>query len=616
MLAGERAPTAAPDTALVDEVATPSERVEARGTPHAKDLIESEPAVAPSRGSGPPTQPVPPAPEIGTSEVDGGPTAPDAVRQVPVAPSAATPVTGSHASQAVAITEFVPAHVDVVGNKDVLDQLPGKAAAALVLEQVLDVIEAEGPIELSRLARIVARRFGLNAVRAARVDDILRLIPRAQLRKSRKLGDFAWPSALDPETWTGFRIAGSDGSRTLHEIAPQEIANAMLAVLGEFPELEHVDDLLRRTAELFGIVRLGANVRSRLEAVYKALAADEGVEATSSEPAASDIPAAASDAPPTGLAEKVGLDGSPTGSGLAEHGAYESDSTPVEVPSTPDAVIEAIASEVDGYVPDLSRVEDYMYYDYIADSPMRPELKRLVNEIVIDPTYDGGVGNEGIIERAMHLSVEDQRAVTNAASMVWGQTIGTAYRGAAARIAVHLAQDPDFDPLPWEEDINDFVASRMANKPPGLVMIAQRELNAYANEKGLIARVEAEIQRDAREALSQMTPLERDIYGFTSRNAKRLQLAEPYLSRVKQNRRKFVVYWMSRFESEELGLKREARYATAVRRLAAQGHTRAAISRALGISTSVMDRIERENRNDIPLESDDPIVTKLAPSIR
>lgn len=46
------------------------------------------------------------------------------------------------------------------------------------------------------------------------------------------------------------------------------------------------------------------------------------------------------------------------------------------------------------------------------------------------------------------------------------------------------------------------------------------------------------------------------------------QLAERYLGSVKENRPRFVVYWMSRFESEELGLKREARYATAVRRLA------------------------------------------------
>jgi hypothetical protein len=87
---------------------------------------------------------------------------------------------------------------------------------------------------------------------------------------------------MEPETWKGFRIAGTAGSRTLEEVAPQEIANAMQAVLEEYPDLEYVDEVLRPTAELFGIVRLGANVRARLEEIYESLqsnsrdAADSG----------------------------------------------------------------------------------------------------------------------------------------------------------------------------------------------------------------------------------------------------------------------------------------------------------------------------------------------------
>ncbi|MEO6471862.1 MAG: DUF3320 domain-containing protein, partial [Aeromicrobium sp.] len=140
-----------------------------------------------------------------------------------------------------AITEYVAAHTNVVGSKGVLDALPDRTAAATVREQVIDVIEAEGPIETARLARIVARRFGLNAVRAARAEDIAKLIPRGQLRKSRTFGHFAWPVGLDPETWSGFRTADKEVTRTLEEIAAEEIANAMLAVLEEHPDLEYVD---------------------------------------------------------------------------------------------------------------------------------------------------------------------------------------------------------------------------------------------------------------------------------------------------------------------------------------------------------------------------------------
>jgi hypothetical protein len=172
----------------------------------------------------------------------------------------------------------------VVGAREVLDALPSRAAAATVREQLLDVIATEGPVELTRLVRIVGRRFGLNAVRAARADDIARLIPRGQLRNGR-LGLFAWPAGLDPLTWTGFRIVDPNGSRTLDEIAPEEIANAMQAVVAEYPGIGD-EDVLRGTAELFGIVRLGAKVRSRLQAVFKKLPAAPVHESEASAPIA------------------------------------------------------------------------------------------------------------------------------------------------------------------------------------------------------------------------------------------------------------------------------------------------------------------------------------------
>lgn len=591
------------------------------------------PAVAPTPPPPAPAESVPPVPQPDplespsadsrTSEetpVDASPAS-STQPSVSSPPESASAVPGSHAapSDADEITDFVPAHTNVVGSKDLLDQLPDKQAAAAVRAQVLDVIEAEGPIELTRLARIVARRFGLNAVRTARADEILRLIPRAQLRKSRKLGDFAWPAGLDPETWAGFRIADEGGTRSLDEVAPEEIANAMFAVLDEYPDLEFVDDILRRTAELFGIVRLGANVRSRLEIVYNSLPADEQAEATETAPSAS--PAVGDVEPPSApLEARVAgpvAEAVPETRPSVEPGPQATDASAPSAAASPppDPVIDAIAAETDRYVPDLTGVEDYMYFDYVAQGPLRPELRRLVDEIVVDPTYDGSAGHKGVGTRAGHLSIDDAHAVGNAASMVWGQTVGEALGIAAERIALHLAADPAFDPLPWEEDNNAFVAARMDGKRPGLVALVQRQLNNYAQERGLIAQVEAEIQADARRAFGEMSPLEQDAYGFTSRNAKRLQLAEPYLTGVRENRRRFVVYWMSRFEGEERGLDREARYATAIRKLAAQGETRAAISRTLGISTAIMDRIERENRRDVPLQDDDPILTELAPAL-
>ena len=45
------------------------------------------------------------------------------------------------------------------------------------------------------------------------------LVPRDRLKKSR-LGAFAWPEVLEPQTWEGYRSADKDGSRSL-DVAPK-----------------------------------------------------------------------------------------------------------------------------------------------------------------------------------------------------------------------------------------------------------------------------------------------------------------------------------------------------------------------------------------------------------
>ncbi|QJW35489.1 AAA domain-containing protein [Cellulosimicrobium protaetiae] len=164
------------------------------------------------------------------------------------------------------VSIFVPAHCEVVGSREVLDALPDRGAAAAVRAQVMDVITVEGPVAVDRLVRVVGRRFGLTTVRASRAADIARLVPRAQIRRGADAA-FAWPQHIDPGTWTGYRIPDPDGTRRFDEIAPEEIANAMRAVVDAEPELDD-EGVLRRTAAVFGLSRLGAGARARLEAVH------------------------------------------------------------------------------------------------------------------------------------------------------------------------------------------------------------------------------------------------------------------------------------------------------------------------------------------------------------
>jgi hypothetical protein len=160
---------------------------------------------------------------------------------------------------------FVAAPADLVGPRETLDHLSERRPASAVREQLVDIIDAEGPIEVGRLIRIAARRFGLHAVRTARADEIRRLIPRGVIRKSR-LGDFAWPERLDPATWRGYRSPDDPISRGLDEIAPEELLNAMRAVVAGAPGIDD-EVAIRATAKIFGMSKLGALVRARLEAV-------------------------------------------------------------------------------------------------------------------------------------------------------------------------------------------------------------------------------------------------------------------------------------------------------------------------------------------------------------
>lgn len=502
------------------------------------------------------------------------------------------------------VSVFRPAHSNVVGARTVLDALSDRAAAAIVREQLIDIVETEGPVELGRLARLVARRFGLNAVRASRADDIARLVPRGQVRKS-KLGSFAWPAHLSPETWRGYRTVDPDSSRTLDEVAPEEIANAMRAVRAELTNAD--DDLvIRSAAEAFGIVRLGANVRRRLEAVLKfaqldALDNSNGAAGISTPPpeavAASDGPKAATNQEP--LSQPTERTGEPT-----------------PPPRAIDPAVEELARRADALTSDLSAVDDDQYFDYEQNRQLTGELRDLANQIVLDRECDGDANQPAALRRLAHLSADDARAVGTVASRVWYASVHSALEPLAHQLALRLAEDPEFDPLPWGAWLEDFLLARLDGHRPALIWITGEALFAHAESSGAIRRNEAEVKQAAQVALDRMAPLERDIYGFTSRNARRRQLAEQYLQDIRPTRHDLLIYWMSRFESEQAGALREARYATASRQLAALGETRAQISRILGVSTSVLDRIERENRSDVELAPDDPILTDLAPALR
>lgn len=163
------------------------------------------------------------------------------------------------------LPDFVPALTDPVGDRDVLDRLTERSAKELVLTQLLNVIDVEAPVKIERLARIVANRFGLARVRQSRLDEIANLVPD-ELVIETPFGDWAWRSEQHYQTWGDFRPTPAGVDRRLSEIAPEEIANAFVAIVADAGEISRAE-LVTIAAMVFGMSRVTAQARAHLDAV-------------------------------------------------------------------------------------------------------------------------------------------------------------------------------------------------------------------------------------------------------------------------------------------------------------------------------------------------------------
>ncbi|GEO95183.1 DUF3320 domain-containing protein [Kocuria turfanensis] len=168
---------------------------------------------------------------------------------------------------------YQPAPHRVAGERAVLDALTAPGNKRLVRGHLEEIVAAEGPVEAQRLARLLANRFGLQRVQAQRQEAILGCLPTA--RRSRSvLGTFYWPEDTAPEEYTGYRRTPADGEkRRVTEIAPQEIGNAVLDVLGsEGPS--PAPDVMQFLNDVFGFNRTGREIRERYQQVLDLLERD------------------------------------------------------------------------------------------------------------------------------------------------------------------------------------------------------------------------------------------------------------------------------------------------------------------------------------------------------
>jgi hypothetical protein len=134
---------------------------------------------------------------------------------------------------------------------------------------VREIVAAEGPVQLERLARLTAGAFGLTRLNATRIESITRCVPPAMKDRA----DFAWAEDIDRTAWTDFRVARSDAPRAMTEVHPVELANAMVALCKDAYGMTE-DELLRETLSLFGWKRRTEAMVAPIKSALRASIAD------------------------------------------------------------------------------------------------------------------------------------------------------------------------------------------------------------------------------------------------------------------------------------------------------------------------------------------------------
>jgi Protein of unknown function (DUF4011)/AAA domain len=165
-------------------------------------------------------------------------------------------------------TPFEPFRPRPLGVQAAIDRIADPSVTEKVRGVLISVVDAEGPVESGRLARLTLACFGFARVMAARADEILRLLPSAQVREhgARR---FVWPSTVEADGWRGFRPAapGAGEKRDFAQIAPEEVANAAAHLVAVQPLAE--SELMRKTVELLGYGRLTPKVEGLLREGFR-----------------------------------------------------------------------------------------------------------------------------------------------------------------------------------------------------------------------------------------------------------------------------------------------------------------------------------------------------------
>ncbi|MFA6717052.1 MAG: DUF3320 domain-containing protein [Victivallaceae bacterium] len=126
-----------------------------------------------------------------------------------------------------------------------------------IREQMLRIIESEGPITEALLRKRVVKEWGFNRTGNTILEVLEASYPR-DLAKTRQFGQKVfWPEHIEPLLYQFFRYPDDDASskRIIEDIPLHEISNAMRFILTEYHSCPQ-DILFRETAKQLGFGRV------------------------------------------------------------------------------------------------------------------------------------------------------------------------------------------------------------------------------------------------------------------------------------------------------------------------------------------------------------------------
>lgn len=177
------------------------------------------------------------------------------------------------------VTPPLQEYCPVVLSSGISEKFYELGSSATLREQLVRVIEAEGPVSDRILFRRVARAWGLERTGSRIVERLRTLIPHnIRTTKERDI-IFYWAIQMAPSSWRGFRVCGEseESRRSAADLCIQEIANIADYVIKQSGSLP-VSDLARATCRLIGMARTPADVEEQVESAVRILISDSRAE--------------------------------------------------------------------------------------------------------------------------------------------------------------------------------------------------------------------------------------------------------------------------------------------------------------------------------------------------